>query len=366
MTDATISEMQIFAGWPAFPRARLTMWAGGIACAALVGSVVALSTSAPKPAPLPAKPSVHRAAETPAVDDHKIPARPAAHQARQKGVALDVVKTWIEERNLIAAVANSAARRGLARVWSPAGGLSILLTGRFPSAAPTSAPLQVASTQSANVPSSARSEASVPLPQPSPIARLKFVPRQNGGRNPPVQSPPQVAAIPPTPESGFFDFFRKLFGQGSGDAARAMLAANPQTAIYDIEDHVVYLPNGEKLEAHSGYGQWLDDPTSIDRKDRGVTPPNVYAISFRQQLFHGVRALRLTPIGNGNMYGRDGMLAHTYMLGPNGQSNGCVSFKDYQKFLQAFEDGEVKQLIVIPRIGATPPSRVASSQPGSA
>jgi hypothetical protein len=50
------------------------------------------------------------------------------------------------------------------------------------------------------------------------------------------------------------------------------------------------------------------------------------------------------------MYGRDGMLAHTYMLGENGQSNGCVSFKDYDKFLTAFSNGEVEQLIVVPKV----------------
>jgi hypothetical protein len=51
------------------------------------------------------------------------------------------------------------------------------------------------------------------------------------------------------------------------------------------------------------------------------------------------------------MYGRDGMLAHTYMLGPNGQSNGCVSFKNYDKFLQAFLRGEVDRLVVVPKGG---------------
>jgi hypothetical protein len=45
--------------------------------------------------------------------------------------------------------------------------------------------------------------------------------------------------------------------------------------------------------------------------------------------FHGVRAIRLVPVGDGKMFGRDGLLAHSYMLGPNGQSNGCVSFSDY-------------------------------------
>jgi hypothetical protein len=51
------------------------------------------------------------------------------------------------------------------------------------------------------------------------------------------------------------------------------------------------------------------------------------------------------------MYGRAGILAHTYMLGPNGQSNGCVSFKDYNKFLQAFLRGEVDRMVVVPEGG---------------
>jgi hypothetical protein len=85
-------------------------------------------------------------------------------------------------------------------------------------------------------------------------------------------------------------------------------------------------------------------------KNRGVTPPATYKISMREKLFHGVKALRLTPVGEAQMYGRDGMLAHTYMLGENGQSNGCVSFKDYDKFLTAFSNGEVEQLIVVPKV----------------
>jgi hypothetical protein len=115
----------------------------------------------------------------------------------------------------------------------------------------------------------------------------------------------------------------------------------------------VYLPSGEALEAHSGLGQWLDDPSSFNRKDRGVTPPNTYRITLREKPFHGVQALRLTPVDETSMYGRDGMLAHSYMLGPNGQSNGCVSFKDYDRFLQAYSNGEVEQLIVVPRLTAS-------------
>jgi hypothetical protein len=38
------------------------------------------------------------------------------------------------------------------------------------------------------------------------------------------------------------------------------------------------------------------------------------------------------------------------MLGPNGDSNGCVSFKDYNAFLQAYRNGEVKRLAVVTRV----------------
>jgi hypothetical protein len=125
------------------------------------------------------------------------------------------------------------------------------------------------------------------------------------------------------------------------------------SAVYDISAHTVYLPSGEKLEAHSGLGEKLDDPRYVNVKDRGPTPPNVYELALRGELFHEVRALRLNPVGGDNMYGRDGMLAHTYMLGPNGQSNGCVSFKDYPAFLHAYLRGEVDRLVVVPRLGNT-------------
>ena len=54
------------------------------------------------------------------------------------------------------------------------------------------------------------------------------------------------------------------------------------------------------------------------------------------------------------MYGREGMLAHPYMLGPDGQSNGCVSLQDYPKFLEAFLSGKVDRLIVVSKLGDAP------------
>ena len=124
-----------------------------------------------------------------------------------------------------------------------------------------------------------------------------------------------------------------------------------QTAVYDISAHVVYMPDGTTLEAHSGLGARLDDPRFVDERMHGATPPDVYDLKPREALFHGVRALRLIPVDNAKVFGRSGLLAHTYMLGPNGDSNGCVSFKNYDAFLRAYESGKVKRLAVVARLG---------------
>jgi len=133
------------------------------------------------------------------------------------------------------------------------------------------------------------------------------------------------------------------------------------TAVYDITARAVYLPNGRKLEAHSGLGAYMDSPRHVHLRMRGATPPNVYKLSLREQLFHGVRAIRLNPVNETKMYGRAGILAHTYMLGPSGQSNGCVSFKNYPEFLNAYLRGEVTRLVVVEHLDNPPNSQVASS-----
>jgi hypothetical protein len=123
------------------------------------------------------------------------------------------------------------------------------------------------------------------------------------------------------------------------------------TAVYDISAHTVYLPDGTKLEAHSGLGSKLDDPRSASIRMHGVTPPHIYELTLRESLFHGVQALRLNPIGGEDaIYGRAGLLAHTFMLGPNGDSNGCVSFRDYNAFLSAYRNQGIKRLAVVARI----------------
>lgn len=140
-----------------------------------------------------------------------------------------------------------------------------------------------------------------------------------------------------------------------------LLNARTRTAIYSIEAKTVYMPNGERLEAHSGLGPMLDNPRFVHKKMRGATPPHTYKLTMREALFHGVEAIRLNPVDPSKIFGRDGLLAHTYMLGKRGDSNGCVSFKEYRRFLAAFKRGEVTQLVVVARLPSEPSStRVAS------
>jgi hypothetical protein len=135
-----------------------------------------------------------------------------------------------------------------------------------------------------------------------------------------------------------------LMGEGPDLAA---LGYDNVTAVYDITARAVYMPNGTRLEAHSGYGHLMDDPEHVNERDVGATPPNAYDLKPREQLFHGIQALRMIPEDGSDTLGRSGLLTHGYMLGPNGDSNGCVSIRDYERFLKAFKNGEVKRLVVV-------------------
>jgi hypothetical protein len=140
-------------------------------------------------------------------------------------------------------------------------------------------------------------------------------------------------------------------GQDQNPALGGSAPYDRSTAVYDISAKMVYLPDGSTLEAHSGLGEKLDDPSSARVRMLGVTPPHIYELKPRETLFHGVPALRLTPVGGEDaIYGRTGLLAHTYMLGPNGDSNGCVSFRDYYAFLDAYKNKGIKKLAVVTRI----------------
>jgi len=223
-----------------------------------------------------------------------------------------------------------------------------------------------------------------PAVEPEPFSRIEMPPpiqigvSEQGG----VEAlPPLATTIVPAPRIGPLPPARD--SATANDAAplpprRPLLIApaptftpatgyDRLTAIYDISAHTVYLPDGTRLEAHSGLGDRLDDPRYVSERDRGATPPHLYELTLRESLFHGVQALRLNPIGGGFSFDRVGLLAHPYMLGPNGDSNGCVSFKNYDAFLGAFQSGEVKRLAVVARWTEDPPQvgRLASLRQGT-
>lgn len=218
-----------------------------------------------------------------------------------------------------------------------------------------------------------RSAMIVPLPLPRPpefkAPAVSGLARRADRRMARREVPP---VQPDAPASDDRSFLEKFFGVERGPAlAYTALESRPADvapqrrispplplarepgatagiAVYNIAARSVTLPNGERLEAHSGLGDSLDDPRLVNVRMRGPTPPGTYDLTEREQPFHGVRAIRLNPVGGSEaVYGRVGLLAHTYMLGPRGDSNGCVSFRDYDRFLQAFLRGEVQRLVVV-------------------
>lgn len=247
---------------------------------------------------------------------------------------------------------------------------------RDPDADDDAAPASIVATAEPRIPAATDHAA----PAPSRIAALAGPPIHKAlsllrGSVPPAR----VAAVETPPDRR--TIFEKLFGSapaskpsifarlfGAAPSRLELAYASPsdgtsddsggltagrydrQTAVYDISAHKVYLPDGTTLEAHSGLGSRLDDPGSADERDRGVTPPDVYTLEPRETVFHGVRALRLIPLDETKVFGRSGLLAHSYMLGPNGDSNGCVSFKDYDAFLQAYENHEITRLAVVSHV----------------
>src|SRR5262245_2319478 len=62
------------------------------------------------------------------------------------------------------------------------------------------------------------------------------------------------------------------------------------------------------------------------------------------------------------MHGRDGILAHSYLLGPKGNSHGCVAFRNYPEFLDAFLKGEIARIVVVARLDAPPGPMLAGGQ----
>jgi len=213
-------------------------------------------------------------------------------------------------------------------------------------------------------PAPTRVLASVPIPAPRPAELAQLTTASIPAHAPAPRERVTMASVSPSP-------FEQLFGKRDTDLTMAYaptdggvfnngqsrsMGRGPtndnHTAVYDISARTVYMPDGTTLEAHSGLRDKLDDPRYVNVRMHGATPPATYDLTPRESLFHGVEALRLIPVGGEeSIYGRSGLLAHTFMLGPNGDSNGCVSFRDYAAFLRAYKQGRIKRLVVVARGG---------------
>lgn len=209
-----------------------------------------------------------------------------------------------------------------------------------------------------------------PLPQPRPLGNQAGKaasetqqpgeskadePKKADGSE--AQKPQQLAYARPDDPS-------EKRGSGLGQTLRNLFGGRPKTggvAVYDISAAKVYMPDGSVLEAHSGIGKMADDPRYAHVKMNGPTPPHTYNLRMRESRFHGVEAIRMLPVDGKNKHGRDGFLTHSYLLrGKQAQSHGCVAFKDYDRFLTAFKQGKVKQMIVVPS-GGQETMRIASN-----
>ena len=103
--------------------------------------------------------------------------------------------------------------------------------------------------------------------EPPPVERDHDIARPAPGETT-VQ--PTVASAPSAAAPAQLDnrsIFQRIFGAFSQPSA-----PSGGTAVYDIAAHTVYMPNGERLEAHSGLGSNLDDPRSISEKNLGRDP----------------------------------------------------------------------------------------------
>lgn len=273
----------------------------------------------------------------------------AAALRREAGIADKLVATYrreLAENQLKAAVADA--------------------TPVAPPPVPTAKPATVAMTDPVVFP--------FPIPSPRPFFQAprvaeakpatapfdKVAPETADDAKPAAPASAQLAYAPAAAPTGDANgdtgggFFGGLFSSRTSPSAPAPSVAGAirgdRVAVYDISAGIVYMPNGEKLEAHSGVGHMRDNPRYTNVRMLGPTPPATYALTMREAPFHGVAAIRLTPV-SGSTFGRDGFLAHTYMLRSRGDSNGCVVFADYDRFLRAFKRNEVRQLVVVPKLG---------------
>lgn len=154
----------------------------------------------------------------------------------------------------------------------------------------TTAALFAPSELTAALGSTGSNAADAPLENPPLVRHPTFTPRpsrekvaQSSASKPGTQSNDGAQNLSDSSTNAFQRFFAKLFGKSlpsSSVRLASSVADDSQlgvasissrydqwTAVYDISAHTVYMPDGTKLEAHSGFGAGLDDPTQVNEKN---------------------------------------------------------------------------------------------------
>ncbi|MCO5071935.1 MAG: DUF2778 domain-containing protein [Rhizobiaceae bacterium] len=195
-----------------------------------------------------------------------------------------------------------------------------------------------------------------PVETPLPLVRPHFEQAQKSKARERDETPPPAASIRQQVAYARPDNPTGERGSGLGNGLKNLFSkprVGNGVAVYDIAAAKVYMPDGSVLEAHSGIGNMADNPKYAHVKMKGPTPPHTYNLRMREKRFHGVEAIRMLPVDGKNKHGRDGFLTHSYLLrGGRAESHGCVAFKNYDKFLNAFKQGKIKQLVVVPGGGS--------------
>lgn len=262
-------------------------------------------------------------------------------------------------------LAEAARSSRLAMALAGEGEIEIAYAPAVPTVGPsmplTAMPETSEPVQTAELFESVPEDVPVPLARPKltpavAVAELQPAPASKPARRAATQPQALAYAAPDDDAPSVGQAFKNLFSSQT---------VGKGVAVYDISAQTVTLPNGQRMEAHSGIGHMADNPRYVDRKMNGPTPPNTYRLVMRESRFHGVEAIRMLPVDGKNKYGRDGILAHSYLLrGGRAESHGCVAFADYQRFLKLFKQGKITHMIVVPGRGKAG-TRVASSGRGA-
>jgi hypothetical protein len=274
-----------------------------------------------------------------------------AHAAPQKSLAaIAMVKPAVDfaEKTQVLALANAAAARGDA-----------VITGSTPVSANALVETVSLKDQGLGKPfslvmpeQSAALDGVLPDMGPLPLAKPRSMADAVGKPDGRVKKPAMKELAYAKPDLPMDD----------DNEVRPSFSGKKGVAYYDISAGVVYMPNGEKLEAHSGIGKMRDNPNYVHVKMKGPTPPGTYKVTMRESLFHGVAAVRLTPVDGVAPHGRDGLLAHSYLLRNRGDSHGCVAFEEYPRFLKAFKRGEISHMVIVKSMkGFSAPKRTFAS-----